>query len=70
MDIYLQRDSTATNLRAKRSWDLALGPLKQAPMNMFVMYMSGNAVSIFPIMMVVMMAVRFVVFSLKSFFCL
>ncbi len=24
-------------LRAKRSWDMALGPIKQAPMNLFIM---------------------------------
>ena len=46
------------SLRAKRSWDLALGPIKQVPMNLFIMYMSGNTISIFPIMMVVMMAIR------------
>ena len=45
-------------LRAKRSWDIALGPIKQVPMNLFIMYMSGNTISIFPIMMVIMMAVR------------
>ena len=27
-------------------------------MNLFIMYMSGNTISIFPIMMVVMMAIR------------
>jgi len=46
------------NLRIKRSWDVALGPLKQVPMNLFIMYMSGNTISIFPIMMVIMMMVR------------
>ena len=30
----------------------------QVPMNLFIMYMSGNTISIFPIMMVVMMAIR------------
>ena len=30
------------NLRAKRSWDTALAPIKQAPMNLFIMYMSGK----------------------------
>ena len=25
-------------LRAKRSWDMALGPIKQAPMNLFIMW--------------------------------
>ena len=29
-------------LRAKRSWDVALGPIKQVPMNLFIMYMSGK----------------------------
>ena len=50
--------SADPNLRAKRSWDLALGPIKQVPMNLFMMYMSGNTISIFPIMMVVMMGIR------------
>ena len=30
----------------------------QVPMNLFIMYMSGNSISIFPIMMVVMMMFR------------
>ncbi|CAG0912948.1 unnamed protein product [Notodromas monacha] len=46
------------NLVIKRSWDLALGPLKQLPMNMFIMYMAGNSISIFPIMMVGMLFLR------------
>ena len=46
------------NLRIKRSWDLALGPFKQVPMNLFIMWMSGNTISIFPIMMVFMMMFR------------
>ena len=45
-------------LKIKRSWDLALGPFKQVPMNLFIMYMSGNSISIFPIMMVFMMMFR------------
>ena len=28
---------TDPGLRAKRSWDMALGPIKQAPMNLFIM---------------------------------
>ncbi|XP_069113054.1 ER membrane protein complex subunit 4-like [Argopecten irradians] len=39
----------------KRSWEIALGPLKQIPMNFFIMWMAGNTISIFPIMMVGMM---------------
>ncbi|XP_055904165.1 ER membrane protein complex subunit 4 [Eupeodes corollae] len=46
------------HLIIKKSWDLALGPLKQIPMNLFIMYMSGNSISIFPIMMVGMMLIR------------
>ncbi|KAL9702657.1 hypothetical protein quinque_006175 [Culex quinquefasciatus] len=41
-----------------KSWDIALGPIKQFPMNLLIMYMSGNSISIFPIMMVVMMLIR------------
>ena len=32
----------------KRYWNIALGPFKQIPMNLFIMYMAGNTVSIFP----------------------
>ena len=46
------------NLKIKRSWDVALGPFKQVPMNLFIMWMSGNTISIFPIMMVFMMMFR------------
>ena len=42
----------------QKYWDVALGPLKQLPMNLFIMYMSGNSISIFPIMMVGMMVWR------------
>lgn len=45
-------------LLAKRSWEVALAPLKQVPMSLFMMYMAGNSISIFPIMMVGMMLVR------------
>ncbi|PVD20901.1 hypothetical protein C0Q70_19064 [Pomacea canaliculata] len=46
------------NLIVKRSWDIALGPIKQVPMNMFIMWMAGSSISIFPIMMVGMMFFR------------
>lgn len=45
-------------LVVKKAWDVALAPLKQVPMNMFIMWMSGNSISIFPIMMVGMMFLR------------
>ena len=46
------------NVVDKRSWDTALGPIKSLPMNVFIMYMAGNTISIFPIMMVGMMFFR------------
>lgn len=46
------------HLMSKRAWDMALQPVKSLPMNMLMMYMSGNTISIFPIMMV-----RFIHFS-------
>jgi len=46
------------SLMVKRSWDIALGPIKSLPMNFFVMWMAGNTISIFPMMMVGMMAFR------------
>ncbi|XP_055591422.1 ER membrane protein complex subunit 4 [Uranotaenia lowii] len=52
------RDNDQSHLILKKSWDIALGPLKQFPMNLLIMYMSGNSISIFPIMMVVMMFIR------------
>lgn len=42
----------------QRSWDIAMAPLKQVPMNLFIMYMAGNSISIIPIMMVSMLLVR------------
>lgn len=52
------RESNSNHLIIKKSWDLALGPLKQVPMNLFIMYMAGNSISIFPIMMVGMLIIR------------
>ncbi|OAF63630.1 ER membrane protein complex subunit 4, partial [Intoshia linei] len=46
------------SLVATKSWDIALAPLKQIPMNMLMMYMSGNSIGIFPLMMIVMMTIR------------
>ncbi|GLG96803.1 T-cell activation inhibitor, mitochondrial [Gryllus bimaculatus] len=52
------RESDPNHLIIKKSWELALGPLKQVPMNLFIMYMAGNSISIFPIMMVGMLIIR------------
>lgn len=52
------KENDSNMLIIKKSWDLALGPLKQLPMNVFLMYMAGNSISIFPIMMVGMLIIR------------
>ncbi|KAI8428031.1 hypothetical protein MSG28_002325 [Choristoneura fumiferana] len=52
------KDTDSNHLLIKKLWDVALGPLKQVPMNLFIMYMAGNSISIFPIMMVGMLIVR------------
>lgn len=59
-----------TSLIIKKSWDVALAPLKQVPMNLFIMYMAGNSISIIPIMMVSMLLIRPVkaLMSIKSKF--
>lgn len=39
----------------KKAWEIAIGPSKQLPMNAIMMYMSGNSLQIFSIMMVFML---------------
>jgi ER membrane protein complex subunit 4 len=41
-------------LKLKKAWEIALAPIKQLPMTAFMMYMSGNGLQIFSIIMVVM----------------
>ena len=53
-----EKRETDPSLVTKRSWEIALGPVKQIPMNLFLMYMAGNSISIFPIMMVGMLFLR------------
>lgn len=50
--------SADPNLVIKKAWDIALSPLKSVPMNLFLMYMAGSSISIFPIMMVGMSMLR------------
>ena len=47
-----------TRVNSKRSWDVALGPLKQAPMNVMISWMAGNSIALFPIMFVGMLLFR------------
>jgi hypothetical protein len=42
-------------LKLKKSWEVALAPAKALPMNAIMMYMSGNSLQIFSIMMVFML---------------
>ncbi len=44
-------------LKLKKAWEIALGPAKQIPMQAIMMYMSGNSLQIFSIMMVYMLCV-------------
>lgn len=44
-----------THLITKRCWDISTVPLKQVPMNLLFMWMIGNTLSLFPIIMTVMM---------------
>jgi len=41
-------------LKLKKAWEVALAPIKQLPMTAIMMYMSGNGLQIFSIMMVIM----------------
>ncbi|KAJ4210181.1 hypothetical protein NW767_000452 [Fusarium falciforme] len=41
-------------LKLKKAWEVALAPVKGLPMTGFMMYMSGNSLQIFSIMMVFM----------------
>lgn len=42
-------------LKLKKAWEVALAPAKQLPMNAIGMYMTGNSLQIFSIMMVFML---------------
>ena len=44
-----------SDLLVKRSWDIALDPLKKLPMQAFMVWMVGSQLNLFSIMMVAMM---------------
>ncbi|KAL1992241.1 hypothetical protein VTN49DRAFT_4273 [Thermomyces lanuginosus] len=50
-----RRPVETETLRLKKAWEVALAPSKQIPMNAIMMYMSGNSLQIFSIMMVFML---------------
>ncbi|RMZ92541.1 hypothetical protein DV736_g206, partial [Chaetothyriales sp. CBS 134916] len=48
-------EADMNTLKLKKAWEIALGPAKQLPMQAIMMYMSGNSLQIFSIMMVYML---------------
>ncbi|CDR45364.1 CYFA0S18e00188g1_1 [Cyberlindnera fabianii] len=42
-------------LKVTKAWEIATGPAKQIPMNLFMSYMSGNSLQIIPITMTLML---------------
>ncbi|CAF2407947.1 unnamed protein product [Rotaria sp. Silwood2] len=67
-DLIIQEDDE--RLLAKRSWDIALQPIKQLPMNIILAWMAGNTFSLMSIMIVVMLFMKPIqaIFSLSSAF--
>ncbi|CAF0739165.1 unnamed protein product [Rotaria sordida] len=67
-DLIIQEDDE--RLLAKRSWDIALQPIKQLPMNVILAWMAGNTFSLMSIMIVVMLFMKPIqaIFSLSSAF--
>ncbi|OAX79431.1 hypothetical protein ACJ72_06250 [Emergomyces africanus] len=51
----LRKAAETDALKLKKAWEIALAPTKQLPMNAIMMYMSGNSLQIFSIMMVFML---------------
>ncbi|KAI8342642.1 hypothetical protein BC941DRAFT_389691 [Chlamydoabsidia padenii] len=49
------QDHNDVELKIKRAWDVAMGPAKTIPMNAIMIYMSGNGVQIFSVMITVML---------------
>ncbi|KAH8172901.1 transmembrane protein [Sarocladium implicatum] len=47
-------DEEMDTLKLKKAWEVALAPVKGLPMTAIMMYMSGNSLQIFSIMMVFM----------------
>ncbi|CAI7673565.1 unnamed protein product [Penicillium manginii] len=49
------RPEETDTLKLKKAWEIAMAPSKQLPMQAIMMYMSGNSLQIFSIMMVLML---------------
>ncbi|KAI9284967.1 transmembrane protein 85-like protein [Umbelopsis sp. AD052] len=48
-------DHNDMTLKARRAWDVAMGPAKTIPMNAIMIYMSGTGVQIFSVMITAML---------------
>ncbi|EFW13737.1 hypothetical protein D8B26_003731 [Coccidioides posadasii str. Silveira] len=53
--VSVQKSRETDALKLKKAWEIAFAPAKQLPMNAIMMYMSGNSLQIFSIMMVFML---------------
>lgn len=51
----LERRADASSIQVSKAWDAAIAPAKAIPMNAMMLYMSGNGVQIFSMMVVWMM---------------
>ncbi|TGZ82581.1 hypothetical protein EX30DRAFT_305176 [Ascodesmis nigricans] len=51
-------DHDTDSLFVKKAWEVALAPAKSIPMNALMMYMSGNTLQIFSIMMTAMLFIN------------
>lgn len=52
------KEKTSVNvdaLKTKKIWEIATGPAKSIPMNLFMSYMTGNSLQMIPIMTTLMM---------------
>lgn len=54
----IERHVDSDQLVARRSWEIALQPIKQLPMNMILAWMAGNSFSLMSIMIVVMLFMK------------
>ncbi|KAJ3156230.1 hypothetical protein HDU86_003994 [Geranomyces michiganensis] len=50
-----ERDNQIANLKMKKAWETSLAPAKSIPMNAIMLYMSGNSIQIFSVMVTVML---------------
>lgn len=50
-----KKDSTLSELKVKKAWEIATSPAKSIPMNLIMSYMTGNSLQIIPITMTLML---------------